>query len=98
MMIVSVVQTLSIVCCVQLCLMLLPKLYSRALFPWHPLFMGIGFLGFMCEGILMAYKARSLDGAPRLAVLQQHMKLQIVSTVCVVLGFSAIYMNKVSVY
>jgi len=92
----SVTQTLSILCCVSLVLTLLPQVYSGELFPWHPVLMAIGFMGFMCEGIVAAYKLRPTDGPPRVLALQQHMFVQIAATICIVLGFAAIYANKVS--
>ncbi len=92
----SGVQLISILCCITLIVALLPSVYSGDLFPWHPVLMAIGFLGFMCEGILTAYKLRLSDGQMRVAALQQHMNIQLAATACIVLGFMAIYFNKVS--
>lgn len=51
--------------------------------------------GFMTEGILAAVKFRNLDGGPRVLGIQNHLWIQVASTVCVALGFLAIFWNKV---
>ena len=89
------ISTLSILCCVALVLSVLPEVYAGELFPWHPILMGIGFLGFMCEGIIAAYKLRGSDGNARVTALQNHMWVQVASTISIMLGFWAIYHNKV---
>ena len=91
----STVQSLSILCCIALILAVLPQVYAGLLFPWHPILMGVGFLGFMCEGIVAAYKLRATDGPPRVAALQNHMWVQIAATLSIALGFAAIFYNKV---
>jgi hypothetical protein len=91
----SIVQTLSILCCITLIIALLPSVYSGELFPWHPVLMAVGFLGFMCEGIVTAYKLRPTDGPSRIIALQQHMNIQLTATACILFGFAAIYANKV---
>ena len=92
----SGVQTLSIACCLVLVISVLPGIYSAELFPWHPVLVGVGILGFMSEGIVGAYRLRPLDGVPRTAALQQHMNIQIASGACVLAGVGVIYANKVS--
>lgn len=78
-----------------LILQLLPGIYAGELFPWHPVLMGVGFLGFMCEGVLAAYKLRSTDGPPRVMAITNHMYVQLAATLSIILGFLAIYYNKV---
>lgn len=72
----------------------LPQLYSGVLFAWHPLLMVLGYLGFMTEGILAAYKFRNLDGTPRVLAIQNHGWIQLASSTCVGLGLYIIYRNK----
>jgi hypothetical protein len=91
----TAVQNTSILCCVSLIIAVLPGIYAGELFPWHPLFMAVGFLGFMCEGMLGAYRFRSTDGPPRVAAIANHMWVQLAAACCIILGFLAIYYNKV---
>jgi hypothetical protein len=93
----SAVSTVSILCCVALVVALLGGVYAGELFPWHPIFMGLGFLGFMCEGIISAYRLRASDGAPRVAAIQNHMWVQLASMTSIILGFWVIYLNKVRI-
>ena len=90
----SGISTVSILCTVALVLSLLPQVYAGELFPWHPILMGLGFLGFMCEGIIAAYRLRAIDGSNRVAALQNHMWVQVAATISIMLGFWAIYYNK----
>lgn len=93
------VQQLAILVTIAISIAVLPGIYRGDLFSFHPLLMSIGFLGFMSEGILAAHRLRHLnftDGATRVAGLQNHMWIQFTSTVCITLGFYAIYRNKVS--
>lgn len=90
----STIQTLSILCCITIIVAVLPGIYAGKLFPWHPVFMTIGFLGFMCEGITAAFKLRPTDGPPRVTALQNHMLVQLTATAFILLGFSVIYWNK----
>jgi hypothetical protein len=57
--------------------------------------MVVGFLGFMTEGILAAHRLRSTDGPDRVASITNHMLVQLAATACILLGFLAIYFNKV---
>jgi cytochrome b-561 domain-containing protein 2 len=88
------VQSLSILCCVSIVVAVLPAAYARTLFAWHPIFMSIGYLGFMCEGIAVALRARDVDGNARVSRLMSHMWVQLSSIFCASLGFAAIYVNK----
>ena len=90
----SGISTVSILCTVALVLSLLPQVYAGELFPWHPILMGLGFLGVMCEGIIAAYRLRATDGSNRVAALQNHMWVQVAATISIMLGFWAIYYNK----
>ena len=92
----SGISTVAILCTVALVLAVLPKVYAGELFPWHPILMGLGFLGFMCEGIIAAYRFRATDGGPRVLAITNHMWVQVAATVSIMLGFWAIYYNKVS--
>jgi cytochrome b-561 domain-containing protein 2 len=94
MTLIASISTVSILCTVALVLAVLPQVYAGELFPWHPILMGLGFLGFMCEGIIAAYRLRPTDGPPRVAAIQNHMWVQIASTISILLGFWAIYYNK----
>lgn len=89
------IQSLSILCCVYMFVALLPSVYARVLFAWHPILMTFGYIGLMCEGISVAYRARITDGMQRAEVLTNHLWVQIASTTLVSLGFAAIYVNKV---
>ena len=92
----AAVQSLSVCCCIGLALAVLPGAYGGELFAWHPLFMAVGFLGFMTEGILAAYRFRATDGGARVQAIQNHGWIQAAATVAVASGFLAIYRNKAS--
>ena len=92
----AAVQSLSVCCCIGLALAVLPGAYGGELFAWHPLFMAVGFLGFMTEGILAAYRFRATDGGVRVQAIQNHGWIQAAATVAVASGFLAIYRNKAS--
>ena len=66
------------------------------LYTWHPIFMALGFLGLMTEGVLTSMSWHTLEGSARTAVLFRHMWWQIGSVGCVSLGLAAIETNKVS--
>ncbi|KAG1681103.1 hypothetical protein FOA52_015544 [Chlamydomonas sp. UWO 241] len=70
-------------------------LFDSSLFSWHPLFMSIGYVLFMTEGLLAAIMFRHLDGPERVAAIQSHAIMQIRALVCIVIGFVVIYQNKV---
>ncbi len=42
-------------------------LFDNSLFSWHPMFMSIGYLLFMTEGLLSAVMFRHLDGPERVS-------------------------------
>ncbi len=90
----AVVQTASVASAVALALAVLPGLYAGELFPWHPLLMAVGYLGFMAEGILSAHRFRTMDGAPRAAAIANHSLVQGAAAGCALAGFAAIYANK----
>jgi hypothetical protein len=77
---------------------MLPSAYARELFAWHPIFMTLGYIGFMCEGIIVSFKSRAIEGVTRAGVLTNHMWLQLTSAIMVGIGFAAIYVNKVRVF
>lgn len=87
-------QSLSILCCTFIVVSVLPSAYAGVLFAWHPTFMSVGYLIFMCEGISLAYRARDVDGSLRVGLLSKHLWTQVAAIVCVSLGFAAIYINK----
>jgi len=74
---------------------MLPSAYARELFAWHPIFMTLGYIGFMCEGVIVFFKSRAIEGVTRAGVLTNHMWLQLTSAIMVGIGFAAIYVNKV---
>ena len=88
-------KSLSVACCLGLVLAVLPGVYRGELFAWHPLFMGVGLLGFMTEGLLAAVAFRPLEGGARVAAIQNHGLIQAASTLSAGLGFYAIWRNKV---
>eukprot|EP00887_Chlorella_sp_A99_P002879 scaffold6.g2879.t1 len=93
-MVAKIVQSLGVLTTVGLVLAMLPGLYRGELFAWHPLFMGVGFLGFMTEGILTAVRFRPNEGMARVVAIQNHGLIQAGASVSVGLGFYAIYRNK----
>ena len=95
--IVPLIQSASIVCCTFMFVCMLPSAYARELFAWHPIFMTLGYIGFMCEGIIVSFKSRAIEGVTRAGVLTNHMWLQLTSAIMVGIGFAAIYVNKVRV-
>lgn len=71
------------------------SVFDGTLFAWHPLFMSIGYLLFMAEGLMSALGFRMLDGPDRVAGINGHALLQIRATLAIILGFGVIYKNKV---
>ena len=55
----------------------------------------LGFLGFMTEGIMAAVRFRPNEGTSRVAAITNHALIQCAATLCLTLGFYAIYHNKV---
>lgn len=72
--------------------------FNTTLFALHPIFISVGFLGFMSEGILQAHSFRSLEGSERLRTVWRHATVQIFACISIAIGFGAIYFNKVRVY
>lgn len=70
--------------------------WSSSLFGWHPLFMSLGFLLFMSEGLISAVMFRHIDGPDRVRAIQSHALLQLRAVICIAIGFGVIYRNKVS--
>lgn len=71
------------------------SLFDSTLFAWHPLFMSIGYLLFMAEGLISAVRFRHLDGPERVRAIQSHALWQLRAVLCVFIGFVIIYRNKV---
>lgn len=82
-----------------LCLFLVASItvcaLDKTLFVWHPIFMSLGFLGLMAEGILLSISFRPTDGAKRTGKIQQHMYWQSAATLSVLAGLTVIVANKV---
>lgn len=89
------IQTLSVVLCVAIVLVMLPAVYQGTLFAWHPLLLTLGFLGFMTEGIMAAVRFRPNEGISRVQAITNHALIQGAAAACVTLGFYAIVHNKV---
>jgi Eukaryotic cytochrome b561 len=87
--------SLALATCATLIIAVLPGVYARDLFAWHPLLMTLGFLGFLREGVLAAHRFRTLEGAPRGTAIANHAWVQIAGLVCIAAGFATIYANKV---
>lgn len=69
--------------------------FDNSLFAWHPIFMSLGYILFMTEGVLSALSFRSLEGgAERVQAIQGHALLQLRAVVCICLGFGVIFRNK----
>lgn len=70
-------------------------LFDKSLFSWHPLFMSLGYLLFMTEGLISAVMFRHLDGPERVKAIWGHALMQTRALVCICIGFGVIYQNKV---
>lgn len=70
-------------------------LYDGTLFGWHPLFMSLGFMLFMTEGLIGSVMFRQLDGPERVQAIWAHALMQGRAFVCILIGFVVIYQNKV---
>ncbi len=92
----NLLRALGVGCCIVILATQSGGLLGGVLFPWHPLLMSAGFLGFMTEGISTALAFRHLEGGPRVRAIQRHGWVQVASTVCIALGFLVIYTNKVN--
>lgn len=69
--------------------------HNSNLFSWHPVFITLGFVGLMSEGILLGTAFRSLDGRERVGAIIRHALMQVGACVAIAIGFLAIYFNKV---
>ena len=65
--IVGQLNTLLHISAVLMALSIAFLLFDSTLFAWHPLFMSIGYLLFMTEGLLSAVMFRHLDGTERVS-------------------------------
>ncbi|GAX81977.1 hypothetical protein CEUSTIGMA_g9405.t1 [Chlamydomonas eustigma] len=70
-------------------------LFDSSLFSWHPLFMSIGYILFMSEGVVSSIMFRHLDGPVRVRAIWTHAVMQARALICVALGFAVIYQNKI---
>lgn len=70
-------------------------LFDNTLFAWHPLFMSVGYLLFMTEGLMSAVVFRHMDGADRVRAIWAHALMQCRAVICIIIGFIVIYQNKV---
>lgn len=70
-------------------------IFNTTLFALHPIFISLGFLGFMSEGVLLAHSFRLLDGPDRVKAIWQHAIMQVAACISIATGFGAIYLNKV---
>ncbi|CAG9460428.1 unnamed protein product [Pedinophyceae sp. YPF-701] len=68
---------------------------QATLFAFHTLFMSVGLVLVMTEGVLRAMEARATHGPHRTAALKTHMALQLGAVVCLGAGFLTIFANKV---
>jgi cytochrome b-561 domain-containing protein 2 len=66
------------------------------LFSWHPAYMAIGYLLLMTEGLLRAAEFRPLEKLPRVHAIQRHGWVQGAALLLLIMGYAAIYLNKVS--
>lgn len=69
--------------------------FNTTLFALHPMFISLGFLGFMSEGVLLAHSFRLLDGPDRVKAIWQHALMQVAACISISIGFGAIFFNKV---
>lgn len=73
-----------------------PSIMSNNLFSLHPALMSVAYLGLMSEGVVLAALFRHVDaGADRVAAIRQHATVQSASLASLLLGFFAIWRNKV---
>lgn len=89
------IRALAVACIIPIVLTQLGGIFQGILFPWHPVLMSIAFLGLMTEGVLAAVGFRALEGSARTSAIIHHAYIQLASILCIVLGFLAIYSNKV---
>ncbi|GMH42529.1 hypothetical protein BSKO_10448 [Bryopsis sp. KO-2023] len=69
--------------------------FDGSLFSYHPVFMSLAYIVFMSEAVIFATAFRKLDGEDRVHAIRNHMKLQIGAISCAVVGFGAIFYNKI---
>jgi Eukaryotic cytochrome b561 len=68
--------------------------FKGNLFSYHPVFMSLGYLGFMTEGISLAIGFRRTDGPARVSAIWRHAAVQLAAALSIAIGFWAIYRNK----
>eukprot|EP00892_Ulva_mutabilis_P004819 jgi/Ulvmu1/2709/UM014_0165.1 len=78
-----------------LCVSITADIFNTTLFALHPIFITLGFLGLMSEGIQQSHSFRALEGQDRLKAVWRHAIVQTAACVCVAVGFGAIYVNKI---
>mmetsp|Transcript_30061 Transcript_30061/g.66602 ORF Transcript_30061/g.66602 Transcript_30061/m.66602 type:complete len:240 (+) Transcript_30061:50-769(+) len=71
------------------------SLFDTKLFGWHPVFMSLGYILFMTEGLISSVMFRQLDGPERVRAIQSHALLQLRAILCIIVGFAVIYWNKI---
>lgn len=71
-------------------------LFDSTLFAFHPVFMSLGYLIFMAEGLISAVMFRHLEGAERTRAIESHGFMQLRAVTCIAIGFGVIYRNKVN--
>lgn len=93
---VNVVRATATLAVVGSIVSLWPSLTSNNLFALHPALMSIAYLGLMSEGVILAALFRHVDaGADRVAAIRQHAMVQLTSLASLLLGFLAIWKNKI---
>eukprot|EP01024_Parvocaulis_polyphysoides_P059797 TRINITY_DN6483_c0_g1_i1.p1 TRINITY_DN6483_c0_g1~~TRINITY_DN6483_c0_g1_i1.p1 ORF type:complete len:219 (+),score=22.40 TRINITY_DN6483_c0_g1_i1:401-1057(+) len=73
---------------------LIVSVANKTLFSWHPIFMTLGYVLFMTEGVISGIKFRRLDGKERVAAIYTHMMWQISAVASILIAFGVIYYNK----
>jgi hypothetical protein len=73
------------------------RFFDNTLFAWHPVFMSIGYILFMAEGVISSIMFRHLDGPERMKAIWSHALLQLRAVFCIAIGFGVIYRNKVGI-
>lgn len=71
-------------------------LFDSTLFAFHPVFMSLGYVIFMAEGLIASIMFRHLEGPERVRAIEAHGFMQLRAITCIAIGFGVIYRNKVS--
>lgn len=66
-----------------------------SLFSWHPVCMSVGYMALMTEAVRTAVAFRTTTGEERVRQITKHMVLNLCALALIVVGFSAIYKNKI---